>query len=70
MRSMFFRNGAMYLNRRECLVTGSFKGNDCRALVMPGTRSTNIDTADDVQYAEWLIASGTVPPWQPTPTAG
>jgi CMP-N-acetylneuraminic acid synthetase len=57
---MFIRNGAIYLTRRSVLAGRSFKGRDCRALVMPSGRSTNIDVELDLRFAEWLLASGLV----------
>jgi CMP-N,N'-diacetyllegionaminic acid synthase len=55
LRPMVIRNGAIYLTRRDVLVEqGSFKGADSRAYVMPPEASVNIDTEDDLAYAEWL----------------
>jgi CMP-N-acetylneuraminic acid synthetase len=61
LRPMFIRNGAIYLTRREVLLGGSFKGRDCRGLVMPAERSVNIDTLDDFRHAEWVLAGGSTP---------
>jgi CMP-N,N'-diacetyllegionaminic acid synthase len=58
LRPMFVRNGAIYLTRRDVLMAGSFKGQDCRALIMPVERSVNIDTPLDFRYAEWLRQEG------------
>lgn len=56
LRPMFLRNGAIYATRREVLMTrGSFKGDDCRAWIMPAERSVNIDTALDFHWAELLL---------------
>jgi len=55
---MYLRNGAIYLTRREVLLGGSFKGDDCRAWIMPDERSVNIDTQRDFEMAEWLLARG------------
>ncbi|MBX7115822.1 MAG: acylneuraminate cytidylyltransferase family protein [Myxococcaceae bacterium] len=55
LRPMYLRNGAIYLTRRATLRSGSFKGQDCRAWVMPEERSVNIDTARDFQHAELLL---------------
>ena len=52
---MVIRNGAIYLTKRETLLSGSFKGEKSCALVMPKYRSVNIDTEWDFQFAEWLI---------------
>lgn len=54
---MFIRNGAIYLTRRDVLLGGSFKGQDCRAWVMPAERSVNIDTELDFRFAELLAGS-------------
>jgi CMP-N,N'-diacetyllegionaminic acid synthase len=55
LRPMVIRNGAIYLTRRDVLVEqGSFKGADSRAYVMAPQASVNIDTEDDLAYAQWL----------------
>ena len=51
---MYLRNGAIYLTRRDTLLQGSFKGKNCKALIMPQERSVNIDTEFDFAMAEWL----------------
>jgi len=61
LEPMYLRNGAIYLTRRDVLLGGSFKGNDCRALIMPALRSVNIDTPLDLRYAAWLLAEGLLP---------
>jgi CMP-N,N'-diacetyllegionaminic acid synthase len=58
LRPMYVRNGAIYLTRRDVLLSGSFKGKDCRGLIMPVERSINIDTPRDFRYAEWLRQEG------------
>lgn len=50
---MYIRNGAIYLTKRESLLNNSFKGKICLAYVMPSDRSSNIDTIEDFEYAEW-----------------
>jgi N-acylneuraminate cytidylyltransferase len=52
---MYIRNGAIYLTRAAVLRAGSFKGDDCRAWIMPPERSVNIDTPADFELAEWTI---------------
>jgi CMP-N-acetylneuraminic acid synthetase len=56
LEPMYIRNGAIYLTRRATLLNDSFKGKDCRALVMPASRSVNIDTQIDFEYAEFLAS--------------
>ncbi len=55
LRPMYIRNGAIYLTRRETLLGGSFKGKKCMAHVMPEIRSSNIDTINDFELAEWIF---------------
>lgn len=57
LRRMYIKNGAIYLTRRAVLLSNSFKGRDCRALVMPAERSVNIDSPMDFRFAEWLAAT-------------
>ena len=54
LRKIFIKNGAIYLTRRATILKNSFKGNDCRALIMPPEISANIDSVHDFRYAEWL----------------
>lgn len=51
---MYIRNGAIYLTKRQTLLANSFKGKTCLAYVMPSHRSSNIDTLEDFEYAEWI----------------
>lgn len=62
LRPMYLRNGAIYLTRRDIVMTGagSFKGRDCRAWIMPASRSVNIDNELEFRQAEWLLAEGLV----------
>lgn len=55
LNPMYIRSGAIYLTRREVLLQNSFKGKDCRALIMPLERSVNIDTEIDFRYAQWVL---------------
>tara|TARA_B100000886_G_C20426782_1_gene494534 strand:- start:5772 stop:6467 length:696 start_codon:yes stop_codon:yes gene_type:complete len=57
---MYIRNGAIYLTRSNILESESFKGRDCRAWVMPWNRSVNLDTIEDILYAEFLIEKGLI----------
>lgn len=52
---MYIRNGAIYLTRRETLLGNSFKGKVSLAYVMPASRSINIDTMADFEYAQWML---------------
>lgn len=55
LQAMYIRNGAIYLTKRAVLLNNSFKGNDCRALLMTAEKSVNIDTILEFKYAEWLL---------------
>lgn len=55
---MYIRNGAIYATRRDIALAGSFKGTDCRAWIMPLSRSANIDTLLDFQIADWMYRQG------------
>ena len=55
LETMYLRNGAIYLTRREVLLNNSFKGNDCRAWIMDTHRSVNIDTPLDFALAEFML---------------
>ena len=54
LEPMYLRNGMIYLTRREVLLANSFKGKDCRGVVVDTNRSVNIDTPLDFAYAAFL----------------
>ena len=47
----YFRNGTLYVTRRERIERGSLYGHDCRPLIIPPHESVTLDTEDD-----WLLA--------------
>ncbi|HEU4629849.1 MAG TPA: acylneuraminate cytidylyltransferase family protein [Gemmatimonadaceae bacterium] len=54
---LYLREGSIYLTRTPVLLEqGSFKGNDCRAWLVPEERACNIDTPIDLVFAECLLA--------------
>jgi CMP-N-acetylneuraminic acid synthetase len=56
LRPLYLREGSIYLTRRDVLMeNNSFKGDDCRAWLMPPERACNIDIPFDLVMAEWLI---------------
>jgi CMP-N-acetylneuraminic acid synthetase len=61
LRPMYLRAGSIYLTRRDTLLAGSFKGNDCRAWVVPAARAINIDSLDDFRFAEWMASQDIQP---------
>ena len=57
LEPLYLREGSIYLTQRDVLMEeNSFKGDDCRAWMMPIERTCNIDTPFDLQMAEWLIS--------------
>ena len=52
----YLRAGSIYLTRVATLRSGSFEGDDCRALLVPPERAVNIDEELDWQWAEHLAA--------------
>ena len=52
---MYIRNGAVYLTKSDVILNRSYKGNKCIALLMPNSRSINIDTETDFKLAEWIL---------------
>ncbi|GAA5507333.1 acylneuraminate cytidylyltransferase family protein [Novipirellula caenicola] len=59
LRPLYLREGSVYLTRTSVLMEQhSFKGQDCRAWIVPPERACNIDTPFDMQMAEWLITTG------------
>ncbi len=56
LRPLYLREGSIYLTRRDVLIRNdSFKGDDCRAWMIPPERACNIDEPFDLAVAEWLI---------------
>lgn len=55
---VFIRNGAVYLTRRDSLMTGgSLVGKKCLPYVMPLDRSVNIDSRLDLELAKLMLKS-------------
>jgi CMP-N,N'-diacetyllegionaminic acid synthase len=53
---MYLRDGAVYLTRtRVLMTTGSLKGVDCRAWIMPPMRAFNVDTPLDLFVIEQIL---------------
>ena len=55
LRPMYIRNGAIYLTKRETLLSRSFKGNSSYAYEMSHDRSINIDSSEDLDFAKWQL---------------
>jgi len=56
LSKLYLRDGSIYLTRRDVLLEkGSFKGDDCRAFVVPESRAVNVDTPWDLFLAEQAL---------------
>lgn len=53
---LWVRNGSIYLSLTSALGSGGLIGGDVRGYVMPDERSYDIDTPDDLAFAEFLLA--------------
>ena len=56
LTAFFIRNGAIYLTHVEAIRQRTFKGAKSKALIMPSSRSINIDTEFDLVIARALLA--------------
>lgn len=53
---LYLREGSIYLTRTQVLLEkGSFKGDDCRAWIVPEERACNVDTPFDLFLAEQML---------------
>ena len=53
---IYMREGSIYLTRRDVLMLqNSFKGQDCRAWIVPEDRACDVDTLFDFFIAEQLL---------------
>jgi CMP-N-acetylneuraminic acid synthetase len=55
---LYIRSGAIYLTKIDAIRQRTFKGSKSKALIMPSSRSINIDSEFDLQIARALIAGG------------
>lgn len=55
---LYIRSGAIYLTRIISIRQRTFKGTKSKALIMPSSRSINIDSEFDLQIARALLAGG------------
>jgi len=55
LRTMFIRNGAIFLTRTRTLINRSFKGRKSLGFEMPFERSVDIDELRDLRVAESLL---------------
>ncbi len=53
--SVYVRNGAVYASQVGTIAEGRIVGEDCRAIVVPQSRSIDIDEQFDFDLAEFLL---------------
>ena len=53
-RVSFYPNGAIYVFTTDLLKSGHYYSNNSYSYIMPRNRSVDIDTIDDLKYAEFL----------------
>ena len=54
---LWVRNGSVYVFRRDVVERG-LEADDVRAYEMPPERSFDVDTAQDIEFAEFLVGRG------------
>lgn len=54
-RPSFFPNGAVYVFARDLIERREYYSNNSYAYIMPASRSVDIDTLDDFNYARFLL---------------
>jgi len=53
---IYIRSGDIYACKRNIIFNrNTMLGNDCRPLVIPSNRAINIDTLEDLLFAEYLL---------------
>jgi CMP-N,N'-diacetyllegionaminic acid synthase len=57
LEPLWVRNGSVYVFRRDTVERG-LQADDVRGYEMPPERSFDIDTAEDLAFAEFLVARG------------
>jgi CMP-N-acetylneuraminic acid synthetase len=58
---IYLREGSIYLTRRDVIMNqNSFKGGECRAIIIPQERACNIDTPMDLLLAEVLLKNAPI----------
>ena len=54
---LWVRNGSVYVFRRDVVERG-LEADDVRGYEMPPERSFDVDTAQDIEFAEFLVGRG------------
>ncbi|MBD1558474.1 acylneuraminate cytidylyltransferase family protein [Vibrio sp. S9_S30] len=54
-RESYYPNGAVYVFKHELVAQGLYHGSKTFPYIMPRSRSVDIDTLEDFEYAEYLM---------------
>lgn len=55
IKTTYYPNGAIFIFKFELILQKKYYSNKTYAYIMPRNRSTDIDTIDDFEYAEFLM---------------
>jgi CMP-N,N'-diacetyllegionaminic acid synthase len=58
LETLWVRNGSVYVFRRDVVLERGLEADDVRGYVMPRERSFDIDTAEDLAFAQFLVERG------------
>jgi CMP-N-acetylneuraminic acid synthetase len=58
LEALWARNGSVYVFRRDVVVDRGLEADDVRGYEMPRERSFDIDTAEDLAFAQFLVERG------------
>lgn len=58
LETFYIRSGSIYLTRKDTIRKRTFRGLKSKALILPSSRSINIDSVFDLQIARALLVSG------------
>ena len=58
LERLWVRNGSVYVFRRDVVLEKGLEADDVRGYEMPPERSFDIDTPEDLAFAEFLVARG------------
>lgn len=56
-RTSYYPNGAIFIFSKSLLESGKYYSDKSYAYLMPRNRSVDIDTLDDLKYAEFLVSN-------------
>ncbi|CAM3891327.1 cytidylyltransferase domain-containing protein [Vibrio aquimaris] len=57
LRATYYPNGAIYVFKKDLIMSGKYTTDNTYAYLMPRERSVDIDTLEDFKYAEYLMGN-------------